>query len=360
MKTIRSLAICTCVAAVASITLQGCGQFQLERASAPGTISLAIEGVDQDLYSDGTFLKSGVGADTNNYILSIYSTEGDKVYEGKYGTRPEEITVTAGSYDVGIYSMRFNPPMFDAPQFGDRQTIVVAEGEQAKVSFMCRQLNAGLRLKFSNDFIAKFPGNGVYVLQGENRAAYDYSQTKYIFVDPSNFNIAYNRNNKDTVLLSKIFQSGQMVTMTLSYDESHTSASFFSVQVDTTRDWVNFRYNVGLKIPVGTLTIAEAKEMVGEKVKVFGYILGGDPTTNSVRVGPPFESKSSIVIAVSMEERNRDNMMVVELPSGAVRDGINLVNNPHLLGSPVVVTGTVAQAYYGYPGIKNTKSYVLL
>jgi len=49
MKTIRSLAICTCVAAVATITLQGCGQFQLERASAPGTISLAIEGVDQDL-----------------------------------------------------------------------------------------------------------------------------------------------------------------------------------------------------------------------------------------------------------------------------------------------------------------------
>lgn len=352
--------MCPLMLAVAILALQGCSQFNLDEDLGKGSISLAIHSLNLDLYSDGTFLKSGVSLDTNNYILSIYSTDGEKVYEGAYGTRPEEITVTPGSYDIGIYSIKFAPPMFDSPQFGDEQTIVVEEGDQAKVSFMCRQLNAGLRLKFSNDFIAKFPGNGVYVIQEEKRVAYDYSQTKYLYLGAGNFNLAYNKDNKDTVLLSKAFQQGQMVTMTLSYKESHTSASLFSIQVDTTRDWVNFNYNVGLKIPAGALSIAEAKECIGEKVKVFGYILGGDPTTSSIRVGPPFESKSSIVIAASMDERNRGNMMVVELPSGAVRDGLNLVNNPHLLGSPVVVTGTITEAYYGYPGVKSTKNYALL
>ena len=66
------------------------------------------------------------------------------------------------------------------------------------------------------------------------------------------------------------------------------------------------------------------------------------------------------MIAPSMSERNRNNMMVVELPSGEIRDGLNLVVTPENLGRPVVVTGTIVQSYYGYTGIKSTKSYTLL
>lgn len=360
MKRISYLALVALTVAFAVLAMQGCSQFNLEEELGKGTISLAINSLDFNLQSDGTFLKSGISSDTNNFILSIYSTDGEKVYEGAYGTRPEEITVTPGSYDIGIYSLKFNPPMFDTPQFGDEQTVVVADGDQAKVSFICRQLNAGLKLKFSNDFIAQFPGSGVAVIQNEKSVQYDYDQTKYIYLAAGSFNIAHKDGSKDTVLLTKAFRQGQMVTMKLSYNESHTSASLFSIQIDTTREWVDYNYNVGLKIPVGALTIAEAREYTGEKVKVFGYILGGDPSTNSIRIGPPFESKSSLVIASSMEERNRSEMMVVELPSGAVRDALNLVNNPHLLGSPVVLTGTITESYYGYPGIKSTKNYTLL
>lgn len=358
MKQTRILAVAGLIMAIAAS--QGCSQFNLEKDSGKGSISMAIGSIGQGLYSDGTFLKSSVNTDTNNFILSIYSTEGERVYEGAYGSRPQEIVVTAGSYDVSIYSVKFTPPKYDAPQFGDRQTVVVADGQQARISFSCKQLNAGLKMKFTNDFIAKFPNKGVVVVQDGKQEPYDYTQNKYIYLDPHNFSIVYNKNGTDTLLLEKTLQGGQMVTMTLSYNESHTTASIFSVQIDTTRDWLSFNYNVGLKIPSGALTIPEAVEAIGEKVKVFGYILGGDPSTSSIRVGPPFESKSSLVIATSMSERNRKNMMVVELPSGTVRDGLNLVNNPHLLGSPVVVTGTITESYYGYPGIKSTKSYTLL
>ena len=61
-----------------------------------------------------------------------------------------------------------------------------------------------------------------------------------------------------------------------------------------------------------------------------------------------------------MTERNRDNMFVVELPSGAVREALNLVVNSGLLGMPVVVTGTIVESYYGHVGVKSTKSYALL
>jgi hypothetical protein len=57
---------------------------------------------------------------------------------------------------------------------------------------------------------------------------------------------------------------------------------------------------------------------------------------------------------------NRDDCFVVELPSGKIREGLNLVDKPYILGRAVVVTGKVVEAYYGYPGVKGTKSYMLL
>ena len=347
---------------LACMMLYSCSGFMLEEQDvAKGSISLAIGQVHENFYSDGTHLKSNVDTDTNNFILTIYSTEGEKVYDGRYGERPEEIVVTPGGYEIGIYSKRFTPPMYDSPVFGDVQTVVVGENEQAKVSFKCTQINAGVKFSFTSDFIARFPGSGIYIAQGEEQLAYDYSQKKYAYVSTDEFNVLYRKSDTDTVLLAKSLPAGQMIHLKLSYSASRTTASVFNIEIDTTREWLSYNYNVGLKIPTGALSIEEAKSHIGEKnIKVFGYILGGDPSNNSIRIGPPFESRTSIVIAPSMSERNRNNMFVVELPSGAVRDALNLVVYPQNLGRPVVVTGTIVESYYGYPGIKNTKNYTLL
>lgn len=347
---------------LACVLFGSCNGFMLEEADiAKGSISLAIGQIYGDFYSDGTHLKSNVDTDTNNFILTIYSTDGEKVYDGRYGERPEEIVVTPGGYEIGIYSRRFTPPMYDSPVFGDVQTIVVGENEQARVAFKCTQINAGIKFSFANDFIARFPGSGIYIAQGEEQLAYDYTQKKYAYVSTDEFNVVYKNSGTDTVLLAKAIPAGQMIHLKLSYSASRTTASVFNIDIDTTREWLSYNYNVGLKIPTGALSIEEAKSHIGEKnIKVFGYILGGDPTNNSIRVGPPFESRTSLVIAPSMSERNRNNMFVVELPSGAVRDALNLVVYPGHLGRPVVVTGTIVESYYGYPGIKNTKSYTLL
>lgn len=313
-------------------------------------------------YQDGDLLKSSATLkDTNNFILKVYSTQGAKVYEGKYGNRPNDFYVMPGGYDISILSGDFNKPSFTTPIFGDSMTVVINDNQQMNVKLKCKQLSGGIRLNFSNDFKNKFPGNGLFVEQNNNRLLYEYTNSSYIYLGNEIFSLIYSYNNKDTVLLSKYVEAQQMITMNLSYSNPMGDNSHFSVQFDTSRLWINNNYNLALKLPTGVYTIEEAKRLVGQKnISVFGFIYGGDPTNTTVRIRPPFTSAASIVIAPSLAERDRNNSFVVELPTGAIRDKLNLVAYPSNLGKAVVVTGEIVQSYFNYIGIKGTKQYHFL
>ena len=51
--------------------------------------------------------------------------------------------------------------------------------------------------------------------------------------------------------------------------------------------------------------------------------------------------------------------MSVQLPSGDVRDALNLVTNPELVGRRVCLKGDIEAAYFGLPGIKNVSDFVI-
>jgi hypothetical protein len=51
--------------------------------------------------------------------------------------------------------------------------------------------------------------------------------------------------------------------------------------------------------------------------------------------------------------------MSVQLPAGKVREALNLVDNPGLLGCKVTVRGDIVQSYYGLVGLKNITDYNL-
>ena len=51
--------------------------------------------------------------------------------------------------------------------------------------------------------------------------------------------------------------------------------------------------------------------------------------------------------------------MSVQLSSGAIRDALNLVDNPGLLGTQVWIKGDIVAAYYGIPGIQSISEYSL-
>ncbi|MRX71238.1 multifunctional 2',3'-cyclic-nucleotide 2'-phosphodiesterase/5'-nucleotidase/3'-nucleotidase [Bacillus lacus] len=102
------------------------------------------------------------------------------------------------------------------------------------------------------------------------------------------------------------------------------------------------------------MTVAEAIAKNSGSGKVRGYIVG--TMTNNA---PSYEGNyvaTNLVIADSLDERDRTKVLPVMLPSGAVRSALNLVDNPANIGKLVEVSGNLA-AYFSQPGLRDTKSY---
>ena len=51
--------------------------------------------------------------------------------------------------------------------------------------------------------------------------------------------------------------------------------------------------------------------------------------------------------------------MSVQLAKGDIRDDLNLVDHPELLGRQVFLLGDIVESYYGIPGVQNISEYRL-
>ena len=102
------------------------------------------------------------------------------------------------------------------------------------------------------------------------------------------------------------------------------------------------------------LTVAEAIANNSGEGTVRGYIIG-TMTNNQPSYDGNFVA-TNLVIADSLDERDRSKVLPVMLPTGAVRSGLNLVDNPTNYGQYIEVTGNLA-AYFSQPGLRDTKSY---
>lgn len=70
------------------------------------------------------------------------------------------------------------------------------------------------------------------------------------------------------------------------------------------------------------------------------------------------ENKTNLLIADSKTETDYKNCLVLQLPSGDVRNGLNLKDNPSNLGKEVIVKGSL-ETYFGTYGLKSITEYVL-
>ena len=68
--------------------------------------------------------------------------------------------------------------------------------------------------------------------------------------------------------------------------------------------------------------------------------------------------QTNIVLAASANETKAENMVPVQLPSGALRTGLNLPENPSMLGKEILIYGSL-EAYFSVAGIKNA-SYAVV
>lgn len=94
---------------------------------------------------------------------------------------------------------------------------------------------------------------------------------------------------------------------------------------------------------------------------VQGYIVGVNETDVEpfeANFAAPFRTNTNLLLAQTADEVNLSNCLTVQLPAGAIRDALNLVDHPENKGKEVKLLGNL-EAYFGQPGLKGLTGYWL-
>ncbi|MBE6250820.1 MAG: DUF4493 domain-containing protein [Bacteroidales bacterium] len=342
------------------LTLASCGKLG-EGDDSRGQLSVFFTGGSELLTKAYANLP-----DTNDFKLKIKDSSGKTVYEGAYGDCPEVIEVRAGNYTVIAESSEFSKPMFDAPQFGDEQCVSISAGGSARVLLDCAQMNCGMRLSLSESFRSAYSDAVLFLKSSSGNLMYSFAEKRTAYFLPGSVSVMMSQGGKDEVIMVKDLKERDMVTVTLSAPVSQTGASGCGVAVslDTTRVWLHEDLVVG-GASSGTqesdaMTVSDAVNAVGsEDVWVTGYIVGGDLTSASASFDPPFKSQTNLLLGPRSTVTDRTSCLSVQLPDNQVREALNLVGHPELIGKRVAVKGDIVASYFGLCGVKNTVEYVL-
>lgn len=97
------------------------------------------------------------------------------------------------------------------------------------------------------------------------------------------------------------------------------------------------------------------------KAYIVGYIPSGadvSSTISDVVFGAEGAGETNMVVSVGPDDKNINNCLAVQLPSGAIRDSLNLKGHPQNLYQEVMLLGTM-EKYFGGSGIKNVQAYIM-
>lgn len=97
----------------------------------------------------------------------------------------------------------------------------------------------------------------------------------------------------------------------------------------------------------------------GTDVWFTGYIVGAvnDKSINDAAFTAPFSLKTNVLVAAAAGETDVTKCVPVQLPAGAVRDALNLVDHADNLGKQVTLKGNL-ETYFGTKGMKSVLAYV--
>ena len=312
--------------------------------------------------------------DTDNYILTLTSSDGKSVFHGLWGERPAEFELTPDTYAISMISSTFKDPSFDSPQFGDTRIITLSEGQIADVGLTVSQLNSGLRLRMDEKFIATYKEAALFLRSSAGTLAYGFVETRTAFFQPGRVAILLNEGGKTSTVHSLELRPGEIMTLRLSIAESMpraipVSGVNVSVRIDTVRLWSDVEIawdgnSSSGEDPVPTVpdavSVSTARGMAGSKdIWVSGYIVGGDLSSKSCSFEGPFSSRTNLVLADVPTCTDRERCLSVQLAAGDIRNALNLVDNPSLLGRQVWLRGDVVESYFKLPGLQNLSDYRL-
>jgi len=304
--------------------------------------------------------------DTNSFILTVANNNtGEVAYCGSYGSRPEALTVTAGSYDVKVISKEFNAPAFDEPQYGDSSVVIATGGETMQVGFLCRQTNCGIQLSFTETFLKKYGDGRLLLKQESGSVEYGYNETRTAYVLPGTVDFLYDDGTNENVLFSRSVESGQLRRMSLDAT-SDESSSDFSIEVDFSVTDIDESIVIGQsgdglsKATAMSVDNVLAGNFKGDTLWVYGFIVGVITDEESI----DFDCKDNtidgnIVIAAATDVSSVDKSLGVYLSKAALKSELGLnsdAKRKQLMGHRLFVKGKV-DVYKGIPTIKNICDY---
>ena len=319
----------------------------------------------------GSLTKAGDSEvpDTNDFLLTITDAKGSVLYDGTYGESPEYLRVDPGSYTVSVKSIAFTAPAFSRPQYGDQQVVVIPSGEQVSVTLRCTLMNAGIRLSIAPSFLTAFPDGVLFVKQEDTRLKYLYKETRIAYLKAGDASIVLYNEGKDQTLLTRRLEPREILSLGINVANAEGQGKL-QVMVDTNKVWTNGNYTIGGDNPSegdenrdepDAISVGDASQHIDQKgVWVHGYIVGGDLTSSGKSVKTSGISKAThLALADRASVTAKASCLAVELPKGKVRDALNLVDHPDLIGRQVYVKGDIVAGYFSTRGLKNTSDYLL-
>lgn len=307
--------------------------------------------------------------DTSDFILKVTDSKGTVIYDGIYGAAPESMNVSAGTYTVSALSCEFTKPAFSTPQFGDEQCVVVKSGGSVDVKLLCTQKNSGIMLRTEPAFLTAYPDGVLMLKSTEGRLVYGYSEKRVAYFKPGKVSLVLSSSGKDEILTTRTLGENEVLTLKVGVASSASSRpdGRISIAVDTSRTWLSESYIIGGSdaskgtSPDNALTVSQAMASAGaEDVWVSGYIVGGDLTSTSASFEEPFTSRTNLLLGPKSGTVSRESCIAVQLPAGSVRDRLNLVDAPSLIGCKVCLKGDLVASYFGLIGLKNVTEYEVL
>ena len=107
------------------------------------------------------------------------------------------------------------------------------------------------------------------------------------------------------------------------------------------------------------ISVAEDIATNSGAATVKGYIVGVAISGTNYDQEAPFTGATNVGLADSPDETDPAKILPVQLPTGATRAGINLVDNPQNFKAQVTISGTLG-AYFSVPGLRSANAYTIL
>lgn len=330
-------------------------------------VSLQNQSGNEHTYAES---QQEVQLDTNEFILSVTNSNGASLYYGKFGAAPQKIITSPGSYTVTAKSCEFYTPVFSSPQYGDSQVAIVSAGRDCSVLLNCDQMNAGVRMTIDPAFLDAFPNGVIYLKSAEGSLMYGYAERRIAYFRPGNVSVVLNDNGVNKTLATYKLAAKEILALKLNVSgtpSGHVSSGIH-IQVDTARTWRSDvividgdsgNSGAGKGATKETaLSVSEARKRAGETdLWVYGYIVGGDLSTSNCNFELPIQSKTNIAIAEKSSCTDKEDCIAVQLRQGSVRDELNLVDNPGLMGKKVFLKGDIVEDYFRLVGIQSISEF---